>query len=139
MYALLLQDWITLAGPDPTPMIQNENDWLDMSPYQDVVVWLEVNGTLTAPSTPADLAIETSPSKDDALFQPMTSATSMVMGVTVFQLLMGSTAVPVAQFLRWKITGVSTPWHSTFRILLAANAPGLQLPEPSPLLLSREI
>lgn len=130
MYSFVLQDWITIRGTNTTPIIQTESDWLDMSPYQDCVAWVDVTEQIGTPT----LAFETAPLPEDRLFVQMnTTAISLTVPGTpapqVIQMLMGSAAVPVAQFLRWKVTGPASPWDVTFRILLAANAPGLQQPD----------
>lgn len=126
MYSFVLQDWITVGGTGGGTLIQSEQDWLDMSPFQDVVAWLDVREVTGGPAPV--LAFETAPAKDEPLFMGMAAtATTLVAagGPVIVQLLMGSAAVPIAQFLRWKITSGVT-WDATFRILVAANAPGLQ-------------
>lgn len=134
MYSFVLQDWTSLEGVGTVSVIQSEHDWLDMSPFQDVVLWIDVRQATTSP-TP-NLLIETSPSKDESLFVSMNS-TAIPMTASpspfILQLLMGSAAVPVAQYLRWKISSGGGTWEATFRILVAANAPGLQ-PDEDPAL-----
>lgn len=137
MYSFVLQDWITIRGTDTTSFIQTEKDWLDMSPYQDVVAWLDVRSeTSNGPTTYNVLYLETAPAPDDSLFQPMNAIGANMQAQptpTVIQYLMGSATVPVAQFVRWRIVGAPTAgkWDVTFRILLAANAPGLHPPDTS--------
>ena len=140
MYAFVLQDWLTIAGPDSNTIIQTERDWLDMSPYQDVVAWLDLKEVATGVTLL--FTLETAPSKDESLFQSMAASTSVTTaGLTVIQFLMGSASVPVAQFLRWKVgPSASVAWDCTFRILVAANAPGLQLTDTNtPFLLPPEM
>ncbi len=138
MYSFVLQDWLTISGPDANTIIQTERDWLDMSPYQDVVSWVDVK---EVGATAVNLLLETAPSKDESLFQAMGAATPMTVGLTIVQLLMGSATVPIAQYLRWKIGPASAAaWEVTFRILVAANAPGLQLTDTNtPFLLPPEL
>ena len=128
MYSFVLQDWTTVGGAAGSTVIQGEKDWLDMSPFQDIVAWIDVrDATLT--NTPF-LKLETAPSKDESLFMFMGSGAGIAMvgapTPTVVQYLMGSATVPVAECLRWKIIGGAVTWQATFRILVAANAPGLQ-------------
>lgn len=82
-----------------------------------------------AANTPS-LKLETAPSKDESLFMYMGSGAGIAMVgssmPTVVQYLMGSATVPIAECLRWKIIGGAVTWQATFRILVAANAPGLQ-------------
>lgn len=102
MYSFVLQDWINLSGTGN--IIQTEQDWLDLTPFQDIVAWVDVRevGGGFAPR----LYLETAPSKDDILFVSM-MVTPLTLSVapnpTVIQLVMGSTAVPIAQFLRWRV------------------------------------
>ena len=42
MHGILLQDWITLRGSTADAVTQGEDGYLDMTPYQDVVTWLDV-------------------------------------------------------------------------------------------------
>lgn len=128
MYSFVLQDWTTVGGAAGSTVIQGEKDWLDMSPFQDVVAWIDVRyATLT--NTPF-IKLETAPSKDESLFMFMGAGTGIAMvgspTPTVVQYMMGSATVPVAECLRWKIIGGAVAWEATFRILVAANAPGLQ-------------
>lgn len=128
MYSFVLQDWINITAPTSASIIQNEDDWLDMSPFQDVVAWVDVRAVNLVGAAPK-LFLETAPSKDEVLFKPMSTAgyTMAVAGSpTVLQFILGSADVPVAQCLRWRVTGQGSNWDVTFRILIAANAPGLQ-------------
>ena len=132
MYSFVLQDWTTVGGAAGSTVIQGEKDWLDMSPFQDIVAWIDVRNATTG--NPPSLKLETAPSKDESLFMYMGSGTGITMVAssppdytpTVVQYLMGSATVPVAECLRWKIIGGAVTWQATFRILVAANAPGLQ-------------
>jgi hypothetical protein len=105
------------------------------------VAWLDVK-ELTFGGTSLLFTLETAPSKDEALFQPMAASTAVTTaGLQVIQLLMGSASVPVAQFLRWRVgPQAAGAWDVTFRILVAANAPGLQLTDTNmPFLLPPEL
>ena len=128
MYSFVLQDWTTVGGAAGSTVIQGEKDWLDMSPFQDIVAWIDVRNATTG--SPPLLKLETAPSKDESLFMYMGSGAGIAMVgssmPTVVQYLMGSATVPIAECLRWKITGGAVTWQATFRILVAANAPGLQ-------------
>ena len=132
MYSFVLQDWITIGGATSGQIIQSEQDWLDMSPFQDLVLWLDVREAST--TSLAQISFETAPAKDEALFVSMGAAPITLVATSaplyaplIAQLLMGSAAVPIAQHLRWKVKGTGLGlWDATFRILVAANAPGLQ-------------
>jgi hypothetical protein len=136
MYSFVLQDWINVTTPAGGTVTQTESEWLDMSPFQDVVAWVDVRSVNALPAP--TLFLETAPSKDDILFKPMTTlgwAMAVGSSPTVLQFLMGSADVPVAQCLRWKITGGASGIAVTFRILIAANAPGLQPEDENKMLL----
>ena len=121
MHAFTLQDWTTIQGGVAT-VTQGEESWLDLTPYQDVVFWLDVRQATGSPS----VTYQTSPTKDESLFQGMVGAASMAAGTspTVAKALLSGATVPIARYLRWQITGTA-PWTATFRILIAANAPGM--------------
>jgi hypothetical protein len=122
MHSFILQDWTTIRG-GVTTVTQGEDGWLDLSPYQDVVFWIDVR---EATSTPL-IQFQTSPTKDDSLFTPMLSAAQTLTAATtplVKAALLASANVPVARFVRWQINGTVT-WDATFRVLVAANSPGM--------------
>lgn len=127
MHTFILQDWTTVRGSNNT-VIQSEADWIDLTPYQDVVIWIdvrEVTGTVA-------LQLQTSPTKDEVFFlaapggtgiyqlSPVTATTQAPQKV-----LMSAATVPLARYLRWQLSSASTPYDVTFRIMISANAPGL--------------
>jgi hypothetical protein len=122
MHSFILQDWTTIrGGTGATTVTQGENSWLDLTPYQDIVLWVDVR---EASGTPT-ITFQTSPTKDESLFQNIVTGTSMVNNqVTAVKALMSGATVPLARYLRWQINGTPT-WDSTFRVFLAANSPGM--------------
>jgi hypothetical protein len=48
MHAFILQDWTTIRG-GVTTVTQSEPDWLDLTPYQDIVFWIDVREAPTRP------------------------------------------------------------------------------------------
>ena len=128
MHTFILQDWITIRGQSlasPPPIAQTEHEWLDLTPFQDVFFWLDVREVLG--STPT-ITFETSPTADESLFQPILAARQMSAGAspTVIPAPMSIASVPVARFVRWKVQGpASTLWDVTFRVIVAANSPGM--------------
>jgi hypothetical protein len=123
MHAFILQEWITIRG-SVTTVTQGEDGWLDLTAYQDLVFWVdcrEVTGT-----TPA-IAFQTAPTKDDSLFTNVIASANLVAASTpaVTKALLASATVPVARYLRWQITGPAGTWDATFRVLIAANSPGM--------------
>ena len=121
MHAFTLQDWTTIQGGVVT-VLQGEEGYLDLTPYQDVIFWLDVR---QATGTPG-VTYQTSPTKDESLFQGMVTAVAMAAASTptVTKALLSSATTPIARYLRWSITG-TVSWSATFRIIIAANAPGM--------------
>jgi len=81
----LLQEWIDLEGTGSTgDFYQSGSSWLDLSGYQDVIFYLDVQ------YTPAGgqlfMNYETAPANEPAMFVNMVSS---------FQVLGGSTVTPV--------------------------------------------
>jgi hypothetical protein len=139
MHCFLFQDWLTLRGSStaaPASVTQSEPAWLDLSPYQNVVAWLDVR-EVTPPSGAASLYIDfqTAPAKDESYFSslinPLGAATSgialaVASSPTVQRFLQdGGAYTPLAKWLRWKVsTNTVTPsqtWDVTFRIWLAVS------------------
>ncbi len=134
MQTFVLQDWVLVQGSNANDLIQTERHWLDLSPFQDLIAWIDVRAA-TSPSSPT-LFLETAPSKDELLFVSMNGSIAtptgypMVSGNTplVAQLALGTAATPLATFLRWRIRGPAITWNAAFRIVVAANSPGWMTP-----------
>ena len=62
-HAHKLQGWVTIRGPDSGTIVQDEDEWLDLEDYDDIVVWCQV----TEASNVEALNIETSPGRDAGL------------------------------------------------------------------------
>lgn len=130
MYGYTLQDWITIRGATTvTSIIQGEQDWMGFAPYQDIVFWLDVREATLGGATHLVMNYETSPTKDDSLFQAMTTGPNIdaVVGTpTVTKVLLAQNpTVPLARWVRWRISvsgTASSSWDATFRILCSANA-----------------
>ena len=80
MHTFVLQDWTSDDSWNPrrprrapaSYITQNESEWLDLSPYQDVFFWVAI-AEVTAPGM-VSLYLETSPTEDEALFQSIAAA-----------------------------------------------------------------
>src|SRR5438105_1472522 len=122
MHTFILQDYTTIRGATSTTVTQNESGWLDLSQFQDVIAWVDVRELTTS----ATLKIQTSPVKDEIMFQDMYSAAAAV-GVVAppIKVLMSAASVPLARYVRWQLVGGAATWDLTFRILIAANSPGM--------------
>jgi len=118
MHTEILQRWITVQGSGNT-VLQDEEEWLDMSGCSDATVWLDVrdvSGTVT-------LSLQSAPSKDDALFNPIIAPTALSAQQYpyVTKTIRGATSVfPLARWVRWSLTG-SSSWSATFRIRLGRS------------------
>lgn len=125
MHTFILLDYSTIRAASGT-VTQNESGWLDLTPYQDLVFWIDTRNASTSAVT---LRIQTSPTKDEALFTDMFTAFSLTStgAVTQKQALLGggTTLCPVARYVRWVLVGPGAAWDATLRIYVAANSPGM--------------
>jgi hypothetical protein len=122
MHAFILQDWTTIRG-GVTTVTQGESEWLDLTAYQDVVFWVDCREASGSPS----IQFQTSPTKDDSLFMNMMSSATSLTAATapvIVKATLSAATNPLARFVRWSITGTVT-WDATFRVLVAANSPGM--------------
>lgn len=131
MHSYILQDWNTVAGASGAVITQEDTDWLDLEPFQDVVMYLECRESTFVGSAPT-IAFQTAPTKDDSLFSSLLLPTTTInlsasSTPQVISALLLSANVPLARFLRWQIsgTGSTAPWDATFRVMVAANSPGM--------------
>ncbi len=125
MHTFVLQDWITVRGASGINITQSESEWLDLTQYEDLTLWIdckEITGTTVT------INIETSPTKDDTLFSAMYAATLTTTLVSpstaAAKILMSSATVPVARYVRWKLVAPAAAYDATFRVFISANAPG---------------
>jgi hypothetical protein len=140
VHSELLQKWVTIRGsgtgsPAVLSIIQDEEDWLDVSDCADATFWIdcrEFSGT-----NPVYLNLETAPCKDEALFQPVISAVTLVAasGPLVAGTSRGAVSVaPLARWLRWRLstTAGSGTWDATFRVRLLRSRTTLFTPTQFP-------
>jgi hypothetical protein len=115
MSTVLLCDWTTVRAGGPTSIAQGETDWVDLGDYIDATFWVdcrEVSGS------GAQLLLETSPNKDESLFQPVTPPITLAANgtPTTVRSVIGASTVPLARWLRWRLTGPGGGFDATFRI-----------------------
>jgi hypothetical protein len=125
MHTFILQDYTTIRGISGGTVIQNESGWLDLSAYEDLVVWTDIRETSGGTIT---LDFMTSPTKDESLFTNMISSITFGTGVASIRqdkILMSSATVPVARYVRWRLLGPAAAWDVTFRVYVSANSPGM--------------
>jgi hypothetical protein len=124
MHSFMLQDWTTIRGA-VTTVTQSEDQWLDLTSYQDVIFYVdcrEFTGTTTA------IGFQTSPTKDETLFTNIVAATNFTTaGVQVYKVILSAVGanVPLARYVRWQINGPAGTWDATFRVVVTANSPGM--------------
>ena len=125
MHTFALTDWITVRGNNNT-ITQSESEWLDLTPYEDVVFWIDVREVTGAAVT---LNIQTSPTKDEAFFGAANLYQNTALAPTttpiISKVTMTGATVPLSRYLRWQLTSANTPFDATFRIMVSANAPGM--------------
>ena len=121
MFGALLQDWLTIEGTTTggsSPIAQTEAFWLDTSDFLDLTTFLQV-----VSASNVTLQYQTSPTKDETLFESMDSVT-LATGVTVGVYLRDTASYPLSHWLRWQLTGTSSTWNATFRVWVTLNRPG---------------
>ena len=131
MFGYTLQDWTTIRSQNAsTTIIQNESDWMGFSSFQDMVFWIDTREATIPMGGTISLALRTSPSKDDTLFQTMVTASFTQAGYTPGLvsplpkvILASGPSVPLATWVRWELSmsGGAGQWDLTFRILASAN------------------
>ena len=140
MHTFILQDWTTIRGQSGgapqnygLTIVQTSDDWLDLMPFQDLFAWVDVREVTPPTNGEVDLYFDTSPTDDESLFKSMTGDTTPAAPSlaasstpTVVKLPMLSAAVPLSRFLRWRLKATTSAlWDVTFRIVVAANSPGM--------------
>jgi hypothetical protein len=125
MHSFILEDWLTISGAGGDSVYQEESHWLDLEPFQDVIFYLECREAKTAGAT---IVFQTAPTKQDSLFQSLVTQTINLTASSTPQVipaLLLSASIPLARFVRWQAVGPAGAWDATFRVLVAANSPGM--------------
>ena len=122
MHSFILQDWTTIRGAAGLTVTQGEVGWLDLSPYQDLIFWIDCREITSTPS----ITFQTSPTKDESLFTLIVAAQPLaaLAGPSIVKALLSGATTPVARYVRWQVTAAAA-WDATFRVLVAANSPGM--------------
>lgn len=131
MEGFLLQDWTTIESSSASAFVaQSELGWLDLLDYRDIVLWLEVQSYNLGGATAIVMRYETSPSKDELLFFPMSLFTIAVTAKPDVRSVLESQnpTYPLFRWVRWRVqaTGPTSDWGLTFRIHCAANKSGIR-------------
>jgi hypothetical protein len=134
MFALLLQDWVTVRSGSGGAVTQGEPAWRDTSSFLDLVVFIETkNFAISAGNLM--MALQTAPTKDEVLFQGMNdvsnaTGTPVAVGVQTFVMLRDTALCPLAHWLRWQLgppptnPSGATSFEATFRVWASLNQPG---------------
>jgi len=129
VHAFQAQQLVTVRGGGDGTFTQSRNTWLDLSGYQDLVAWLDIQSHAFSSGT-LKLAYQTAMTDSEDSFMTMQGpATTMPLstnpGLQVTPLLKDILTVPLARWFRWQITATGTSgWSLTFRLFLAANCVG---------------
>jgi hypothetical protein len=123
MHSYIVQDWLVIKGAGSDSVTQDEAFWVDLEAFQDVVFYIECREATSSPT----LALQTAPAKDESLFSNLVSTVTLSASGTpqIVPALMPTATVPLARYVRWKVTGPAGGWDATFRIIAAANSPGM--------------
>ena len=127
MENFVFQDWTVARGTGTTPYVQEAKDWLGLSSYQDVVFYLDIRSIQLSPSTGLSWNFQTAPTKDEKLFQTMTTLQigGVPGNVRVLPVIASAAGAnpPLATWVRWQIVpnNLTTSWSTAFRVLVAAN------------------
>lgn len=123
MQTLELQDWRSLkCASTVSSFAQESSKWVDASAFKDVVFWLEVRAVTSGGASSFTPTYETAPSADETLFSALSSPIALAVGgPTVTKVLLSTASIPVARYVRWKIsqTGATGSWDVTFRVFMA--------------------
>ncbi len=118
-----LQEWTSILG-NGNSVTQSVGGWVDLPPYQDVALYVEISA-----NSAATLTLQTSPTREEAYFIPLTNALgspvaytgSGLQTVLVYSVANSAEQV-LARFLRWSVSG-SGSWFITFRVWLSVQPP----------------
>ncbi len=129
--SFILQEWTTMQSSVTTafvPITQGEREWVELSPFGDLMLWLEVSQVTVSSGAAPKLRYQTSPVRDANFFSTIQTITLSASATPLFSkvLLSELPALPLARWLRWQIfddAGIS--WSATFRITGQALAQGL--------------
>jgi hypothetical protein len=123
----LFQRWIAIRADSSISSIsQDDEDWIDVADVTDAVFWVDVR-ELTSSGAQLFLNIETSPTRDEALFVPaappiaLTPSSSPLITKTARG---AASLAPMGRWARWRIYAVGAPnasWDAQFRIRMARS------------------
>src|SRR4030095_5068269 len=119
-YTVQMHDCGTGRGtPSSIVALQPENEYLDLSPFQDFVSYIEVSDFANTPT----IKLQTAPVKEETYFSDLVTLTFPpgATGITPTVIRFKDMTPPLARWLRWRASGAAALWSVTFRIHLNAN------------------
>jgi hypothetical protein len=125
----ILQPWKTIGGGNTTvtTVVQEEEGWLDLSGACDATFWIDVRSVNPGRSGTITLTLQSSPTRDELLFQPINVPVTLTASSSPFQVrtIPGAVSVsPLARWVRWTLAsvgGASGQWNATFRIRVSRS------------------
>src|SRR5258708_17619671 len=112
MQGFLLQPWTTVHCTAGTGLVftftQDEEEWLDLSSYADAAFWVDVSDVVlpsgVSPTPQITLTLQTSPSRDEAYFQPIAGPIILGSGnpsnkLTLVKIVRGTSTVPMPRLV----------------------------------------
>jgi hypothetical protein len=122
MQSILLQPWTSIAsGLTGVTFTQDADQWVDLACYSDIAgFWIDVSAL---DGTNVQLTLQSSPSHDEAYFQPLLPPINLVAQLAptfVKAVRMPGSTAALGRWARWQLTGtpgtVSGLWGATFRV-----------------------
>jgi hypothetical protein len=132
LQSVLLQPWTTIRCTATggvggvTSFTQDDEGWLDLADYADALFWVDVTDvTPSSSSTPIQLILQTSPTRDEPYFAAVAPPLNLTVGLgQVVRSVNAPSTSPFARFTRWTLRfvgGSAASWGATFRIRVSAS------------------
>jgi hypothetical protein len=129
VWSKIMQDWISLkrSAGAPSKLVQSSELWVPTEAFTDAGFLVEVK-YVSISGTHLYLRLETAPARDEGLFLPLQSPTSLDLAplggsaATQTAYAHATAGPPLASWLRWAIDSAdSTTWSVCFRITMSMS------------------
>jgi hypothetical protein len=130
MDSYLLQPWATISlNPSLSAFNQDADASLDLGPFSDGAFWIDASNVVAGGGSPT-LAIQTSPSLDEAYFTAISAPLVLSSLSSSTPVVIRPTTTPLARYVRWQLNsgGASSAWGATFRIRALVSKQSAFLP-----------
>jgi hypothetical protein len=125
----ILQPWKTIGGGNTTvtTVVQEEEGWLELSGACDATFWVDVRSVNPGRTGTITLTLQSSPTRDELLFQPINVPVTLSASATPFvvRTIPGAASVsPLARWVRWSLAsvgGAAGQWNATLRIRVSRS------------------